>query len=118
MQPPRSHPPEHLKDWHLREWMQHANRIQADIVRDLGWERSRASKVYTGRQPYTRADVVQLSGWLGIEPYELLMPPHEALALRNLRSAAHQIVAENTAAAFEFDEPPNKAAGRHRRTGT
>jgi hypothetical protein len=103
--PPRS------QDWHLRAWMTHLGKRQADIIRDLGWERGRTSKVYNSIQPYGRADVVQLANWLGIEPYELLMAPHEALGLRNLRNVAHAIVAETNQATFE------SPATERRRTG-
>ncbi len=52
------------------------------------------SKLYNGKQDYTRADVVQLADWLKIEPFELLMPPREALAYRRIRATAALIVAE------------------------
>ncbi len=74
--------------------MKQQGRLQADIVRDLGWERGRTSKVFNGVQPYCRGDVIQLSQWLGIEPFELLMSPREAIAMRQLREAARQIAAQ------------------------
>ena len=79
-------------DWHLRGWMKHLGRKQADLVRDLGWEKARASKVYNSRTEYRRETVNELASWLGIQPFELLMRPEEAMALRQLRETAAIIV--------------------------
>jgi len=98
---------EPIKDWFLKEWMTHQGRIQAEIARELGWERGRVSKVVNGRQPYQRSDVLALSKWLGIEPFELLMSPKEAMALRRIRESAAMIVAEDPA---NFEIEPNVAA--------
>jgi hypothetical protein len=92
------------KDWFLKEWMAFKKRRQAQIIRDIGWERGRVSKVVNSRQAYARDDVNTLAAWLEIEPFELLMPPAEALALRRLREAAHLIVAEEPAV-YEHQKP-------------
>jgi transcriptional regulator with XRE-family HTH domain len=105
--------------------MAHFKKRQATLSNELGWTKGRANLVWHGRQPYRREVVNQLAEWLGIEPYELLMPPQEALAMRRLRDAARTIVAED-APTFEHgdaakDEAP-RFAERHppppRRTGT
>lgn len=75
-------------DWYLREWADHLGKRQAGLVNDLGWLKSRASKVWNGEQPYRRDTVNEISQWLGIEPFELLMHPREALALRQFRESA------------------------------
>lgn len=79
------------RDWHLQEWMAYAKKRQAHLVSDLGWSRRRASEVFNGDQPYKRETVNELSDWLQIEPFELLLPPEEAIALRQLRSSALRI---------------------------
>lgn len=61
---------------------------QADLVKELGWAKGRANKFYHGQHPYRREIVNELSRWLEIPPYELLMPPEEAMMLRRLREAA------------------------------
>jgi plasmid maintenance system antidote protein VapI len=98
-----------MKDWYLRAWMDRLGRRQAEIIRDLGWERGRTSKVVNGKQGYTRSDVVQLSNWLGIEPFELLMSPSDALRLRHFQRAIH-MVAEEDPPPF-VDAPPVRRAG-------
>lgn len=78
-------------DWFLREWSTHFHKRQADLVNELGWNKSRANKFWHGAHPYKRDVVNELSRWLGIEPYELLMHPHDAMQLRQLRDAALSI---------------------------
>ena len=98
-------------DWFLRDWMAHFGKRQVSLVNELGWDKARANFIYHGKQHYRRADVAQLSAWLGIEPYELLMPPQRALALRNIRDSAKQIVAEEQPPPFLDDLP--KKTGTH-----
>ncbi len=79
------------QDWYLREWMSRKGKIQADLVKELGWDKARANFVYHSKQSYRRDLVNELSRWLEVEPYELLMPPQEADALRRLRESAEEI---------------------------
>jgi transcriptional regulator with XRE-family HTH domain len=82
-------------DWFLREWAVHMGKRQADLVRDLGWLKGRASKIWNGTIPYRRDIVVEVAAWLGVKEYELLMHPRDALAFRRLRETAQMIVAES-----------------------
>jgi transcriptional regulator with XRE-family HTH domain len=84
-------------DWFLREWLTHFGKRQAALVNELGWNKQRASYVWNSRQSYRREVVNEIAQWLGIRPFELLMPPREALALRRLRETAAAIVAEDSA---------------------
>lgn len=81
--------------WYLAEWALHLGKIQADAQRELGWNKATASFLWTGKQRYTQDLVDQVARWFSIEPFELLMRPHEALALRNIRNSARVIVAED-----------------------
>lgn len=83
-------------DWHLQEWLAHFQKRQASLVNELGWNKSKANLVFHGKQPYTRSIINEISAWLGIEPFELLMAPDEALALRQLRMAARTIAANSS----------------------
>ena len=74
--------------------MQHFGKRQVALVNELGWNKSRAHFVWHNLQPYRRETVNELASWLGIQPFELLMRPPEALALRRLRETAAFIVAE------------------------
>jgi hypothetical protein len=79
-------------DWHLQDWMRHFGKRQASLTNELGWSKNRANIVWHSQQPYRRDVVNELAAWLGIRPYELLMPPAEAMALRRLRETAALIV--------------------------
>lgn len=91
-------------DWYLREWAAFYGKRQSSLVNELGWNKSRANYIWHSRQPYSRELVNEIAAWLGIKPFELLMPPVEATALRRLRETAALIVAENDTTPFEH--PP------------
>ena len=85
--------------WYAREWLEHFGKTQADLVREFGWNRSKASDVWNS-QPYRQELVDDLAPFLGIEPYEMLLPPAQALALRHLKEAlelANQKPSDETA---------------------
>lgn len=82
-------------DWYLKEWMNTLNKRQADIVRDLDWNPARISLMLRGKQPYTRDAINELADYLHLKPYELLMHPQDAMALRRFRDDALRMVAES-----------------------
>jgi hypothetical protein len=79
--------------WFLREWLQQSDPplTQADVQRALGWSKAKAHDVWHGQQ-YTQALVDELSVWLKVRPFELLLPPSEAIAIRQMRESAVKIV--------------------------
>ncbi|WP_010545240.1 hypothetical protein [Sphingomonas elodea] len=79
-------------DWYLKEWLAALGKRQADIVRDLGWNKARVSLMIRGGQPYTRDAVNELSYYLNLAPYELLMHPDDAMTIRRLRSDMIRLV--------------------------
>ena len=91
--------------WYFREWMEHFGKRQADLIRDLDWQRATASEVWNGRQRYTQDMIDELSVYLTLRPFELLLHPDEAMAIRRMREAAVRIAAEN---APEVDAPAAK----------
>lgn len=84
--------PAPIHDWYFKEWMRHFGKRQADVVRDLEWNKAKASLMWSGKQPYNRADVNEISAYLNLRPYELLMHPDDAMALRSLRAEALRVV--------------------------
>lgn len=93
-------------DWYLREWLRTLKKKQADIVRDLDWNKARISLMIRGEQPYTRDAINELAAYLSLHPYELLMHPDEAMALRRLRQEAMRVVdtSEQLARSTELDK--------------
>ena len=87
-----STPPSELRHrWYFPEWATLKGKIQADVDRELGWPRAKTNALWNGKQRYTQESVDQVATWLDVEPYELLMPPAEALQLRQIREYARMI---------------------------
>ena len=82
-----------MHDWYLVPWCEHFGKVQTDLVADLEWNPSKASLMWRGLQRYHRDDVNEIAAYLGIEPFELLMHPADACALKQLRAAAGHIAA-------------------------
>lgn len=110
-----------MADWYLSEWLAYFGKKQADVVRELDWNKAKVSLTASGKQPYFRDDVKEITEWLGLRPYELLMHPRDALAIRNMRESAEQIVhpAEPQDEFVEIGvKPVAKPSEIRRRTGT
>lgn len=89
--------------WYLREWFETAGLKQFDLVTKLDYQRGTAHKLWHGLQPYRRDNVEQVAALLNIKPYELLMAPEEAMAIRRLRSAIAEVARAD--AVVETDTP-------------
>lgn len=88
----RSTPPAQLgHQWYLREWAETLGKIQADAQRELGWSKASASDLWNGSQRYTQDLIDEVAVWFQIRPYELLMHPADAMALRQVRESAARI---------------------------
>jgi hypothetical protein len=97
-------------DWYLREWFATIGLKQFDLVTRLDYPRGTAHKLWHGIQPYRRDNVVDIAALLNIQPFELLMPPEEAMALRRLRSAIAEVAKAEPAPA-EAEEAANPRTG-------
>lgn len=95
--------------WYLWEWMKSFDppKTQADMQRDMGWSKAKANDVYAGQQ-YTQRIVDDVCAWLQVRPYELFMPPEDAMRVRRFKDVAAEIVASSP--------EPRPADGR--KTGT
>ena len=78
-------------DWYLKEWLATLGKRQADMCRDLDWNKARVSLMARGVQPYDRDSLNELADYLNLRPHELLMHPSDAMALRALRADAVRI---------------------------
>lgn len=87
-------PGEIAADWYLPEWMASLRVTQAELVRETGMSKSTVSEIVNGKTHYYRALVNEMSRALKVEPFELLMHPDDAFALRRLRDDALRIAAE------------------------
>lgn len=102
-------------DWFLREWMASMDppKIQNNLVNELDWPKARASAVFNGAQRYNRDILNEVAAWLNLKPYELLMHPSEAMAIRGLRRTAAAIVASE-APAEQAEQPTERRTGTRR----
>lgn len=78
-------------NWYLREWMDMLGVRQRDMIERCDWSKATASQLYSGVQDYSPRLVNEAALALNLAPYELLMKPSEALALRKLRAAGKEI---------------------------
>lgn len=81
-------------DWYLRDWLRTLGKRQSDVVRDLDWNKARVSLMVRGEQQYTRDALNQLADYLNVRPFELLMHPSDAMALRRLRAEMMRLASE------------------------
>lgn len=80
------------QDWFLPEWMKTLRVSQATLAKECDWPASTMHGIYHGRTAYYREIVNLIAAKLAIQPYELLMHPDEAMAIRRLRESALKIV--------------------------
>lgn len=95
-------------DWFLREWMASLQLRQADVMRLTDTPRATMSKAYNGETDYYRELLNRFAVALNIHPYELLMHPDDAMAIRRLRSSAFEIASVRMVAdaGLEYAPPP------------
>ncbi len=88
----KSKPPRLLShQWFLAEWAERLQVRQKDAVEKLGWSKAQASDLFTGKQRYTQDLVDEVAAWLQLSPYELLMHPDDAHAIRAMRNSAARL---------------------------
>lgn len=83
-------------DWFFREWIA-ALGIRyphAWLQRELGYSDGKASNVLNGTKRYDKDIVNDVSAAMKIHPYELLMPPELANAIRAMRKEAPKLAEE------------------------
>jgi transcriptional regulator with XRE-family HTH domain len=82
-------------DWYLAQWLKTLGKRQADVARDLDWNKARVSLMARGEQPYTRDAINEVAEYLNLQPYELLMHPEEAMRIRRWRTDMIRLAHEN-----------------------
>lgn len=81
-------------DWFLRQWLDSLHITQAEFERLTGWDKRKVSFLVTGKQPYKRDELNEAARALHLDPFELLLHPEDAFALRRMRESAIRIAAE------------------------
>lgn len=93
-------------NWYLREWMNTLGVNQAEMIRRTSWSKATASQLYNNVQDYSPKIVNEAAKALSVEPFELLMKPERAMALRRFQDQALQVVEASRAS----DGPPANVA--------
>lgn len=81
-------------DWYLKAWMAALKVRQRDIMKATDYSKATMSDLVNGKQRYNRDILNEIADVLHIRPYELLMHPDEAMAIRRVRESAVRIAAE------------------------
>lgn len=97
-------------DWYLREWFATAGLKQRDLVTKLDYPPATANALWHGVQRYRRDHIRDVSSLLNIEPWELLMHPDEAMALRRLRSVIAEVAKPEPPVASSEAQPEEPIA--------
>lgn len=79
-------------DWYLKQWLKASGKKQADLEKDLDLNKAKVSLTANGKQPYDRDLINLVADYLNLKPYELLMHPDDAMAIRQLQASAGRIV--------------------------
>jgi len=101
-------------NWFLKEWVDYTfpqeRGRQAAMMKRTGWSRATMSQLYNNDQDHSPRRVNEAARALHAEPWELLMLPERAMALRKIRASAEEIVH----LAHDADEKsPIKRDGTH-----
>lgn len=109
---PKKRPSTHAPgpDWFLPEWMATLRVKQADLVRSTDWSPATVNDIYHGRTEYYRGVLNTVAKVLNLQPFELLMHPDDAMAIRRFRESALTIAA-NRHDAFAPPAPDHRKAG-------
>lgn len=86
--------PKRTVHWYFRQWAEAMNLRQVDMVRLTGWNKTTVSLLWNDRQDYTPAIVEGAAAAMNLRPFELLLPPDEAMAIRRMRESAVQLAAD------------------------
>jgi hypothetical protein len=81
-------------DWYLTDWMATLAMTQADLRRETGWPKAKMSELVNGVSRYNRDVVNLLAQVMHLRPYELLMHPDDAFAIRKIRETVVAVAAE------------------------
>lgn len=98
------------QDWYFREWLAASGKRQKDVVKDLDWNKAKASLLASGKQSYSREDVNEIAAYLNVRPFELLMHPDDAHAMRRLKAEMIRLVHENRELEDELNAPSESDA--------
>jgi hypothetical protein len=81
-------------DWYFRDWLLTLRLKQSDIVARTDWPKSKVSKLVNGSVAYNREIINEAADAMNLRPFELLLHPEEAMAMRGFRQSAITIASQ------------------------
>jgi transcriptional regulator with XRE-family HTH domain len=81
-------------DWYLRQWLGALGMTQQSLADSADWQKSKVSRLVSGFTPYDRDIINTIASVMHIQPFELLLDPAEAMAMRRMRETAISIAAD------------------------
>jgi plasmid maintenance system antidote protein VapI len=95
---------------YVREWMESVGLIQADLVKKLDYPKAKANAIWNREQRLNEDIMAEVAALVNARPYELLMHPEDAYALRRLQALVRDAVRPvEPAPTSEPDAPPTPA---------
>lgn len=80
-------------NWYLNEWMAALGITkQTELMEMTEWSKATASQLCSGKQDYSPGIINTAARAFGVEPYELLIHPDRAMAIRRMYADARQFV--------------------------
>jgi hypothetical protein len=92
-------------DWYLGDWLRTMRLSQARLDALTGWGKRKTSELVSGKQRYNRDVLNEAAAVINVAPFELLLHPDDAMAIRRMRASALQIAADQH---YDFIPAPNE----------
>ena len=84
--------PKRYTNWYIKEWLRTCDVTQAKLAELMDANKTTVSHLVNNQIDYTPEYIRDVALALQIEPFELLLPPDRAFALRQYRASAEKIV--------------------------
>lgn len=97
-----------MQDWYLKDWMKALGVSQAELCRRTDYPKAKLSELASGKQRYNRDILNDVSTALHLRPFELLMHPDDAMAIRRVRDDAARIASVRL---VDEKQPGNERTG-------
>lgn len=83
-------------DWFLKEWMRSKRMTNKILQENAGWTYRITSQLVNRKTRWNRDHLILAAKILQIRPYELMMHPDDANAIKRFRAEALTVAAEKT----------------------
>lgn len=98
--------------WFLREWMAACDmQTQVQLMERTGWSKAKASELFNGGQDFNSKTLREAAAAFNARPWELLMHPDDAFALRKQEDALKEVADRRAGFRAEPDFSPVRKAG-------